>query len=63
MIVYYYSIFTCICRGDVQYIHIYCINFQGKPIVVVVVVVGGGGGGGGGGAILSILSYRVLYIP
>ena len=56
MIVYYYSIFTCICRGDVQYIHIYCINFQGKPIVVVVV-------GGGGVAILSILSYRVLYIP
>ena len=39
--------------------HMYDINLQGKPVVVVV----GGGGGGGGGAILSILSYRVLYIP
>ena len=47
--------------------HMYNVNFQGKPVVVVVVVVvvggGGGGGGGGGVAILSILSYSVLYIP
>ena len=41
--------------------HMYNINFKGKPVVVVVVVVGGGGGGGV--AILSILSYSVLYIP
>ena len=46
------------CRGLVM--HMYNINLQGKPFafVVVVVVVGGGGV-----AILSILSYSVLYIP
>ena len=41
----------------------YNINLQGKPFAFVVVVVVVGGGGGGGVAILSILSYSVLYIP
>ena len=36
----------------------YDINLQGKPFAFVVVVVVGGGV-----AILSILSYSVLYIP
>ena len=49
------------CRGLVM--HMYNINLQGKPFAFVVVVVVVGGGGGGGVAILSILSYSVLYIP